>query len=267
MHRSTLVIALLLCACGGSSDEPAQEPTTETPTATGGGEAEPMPVADPAAAQAELRDFFEVVSLGVSDEARQRMGAASYQTEDVEEARAACFPVLEAFLAGNYEIFDLDRQCLRWMDRLGAAHEVTERPDVSSYRALQQQAIEERRANAPPLPEDFAPTADARTLEGDLTDADPTVRDGSHYDDYPIDLREGWSVTLDMISSQFDCYIWLLDPEGRSLAQDDDGGEGLNSHLTYPIDYDGRYIIRANSFSSRDRGHYEVRVQVDAGSQ
>jgi len=265
MNRSMLVIALCLGACGGSSDEPAEG--TDSPSATTGSEqTEAGPTADPAAAQAELRDFFSIVSAGVNDAARQRMGQASYATEDVEEARAACFPVLEAFLAGNYEIFDLDRQCLRHMDRLGAAHEIGERPDVSSYRALQQQAIEERRANAPPTPEDFAPTADARTLEGDLTDADPTVRDGSHYDDYPIDLRAGWSITLDMISPQFDCYIWLLDPEGRSLAQDDDGGDGLNSHLEYPIDYDGRYIIRANSFSSRDRGHYEVRVQVDSGS-
>lgn len=260
-----LLIALWLGACGGSSDAPPEDGTEEAATSTGGEAAGAVPPADPQAAQTELRDFFEIVSLGVNDAARQRMGDASYDTQDVEEARVACFPVLEAFLAGNYEIFDLDRQCLRWMDRLGAAHEVGERPDVSSYRALQQQAIEERRANAPPLPEDFAPNAEARTLEGDLTDDDPTVRDGSRYDDYPIDLRAGWSVTLDMISPQFDCYVWLLDPEGRSLAQDDDGGEGLNSHLQYPIDYDGRYIIRANSFSSRDRGHYQVQVQVDAG--
>jgi hypothetical protein len=36
-----------------------------------------------------------------------------------------------------------------------------------------------------------------------------------------------------MISQQFDAYLRLEDSTGRQLAADDDGGDGLNSRITF----------------------------------
>ena len=40
--------------------------------------------------------------------------------------------------------------------------------------------------------------------------------------------------TIDLMSRDFDCWLRIADADGKTLAQDDDGGEGLNSRLRSP---------------------------------
>ena len=104
------------------------------------------------------------------------------------------------------------------------------------------------------------------TANGELTDDDPRVPDDdSPYDEYSFEAGEGWTITGDMQSTAFDTYLWLIGPDGTSLVQDDDGGEGLNSRLTYTTTRAGTYTIRANAYSGTGRGMYTLHYTSNPG--
>ncbi len=50
----------------------------------------------------------------------------------------------------------------------------------------------------------------------------------------------------------------LLDPEGNVLAEDDDGGGGLNALITYTLPVSGTYTVRVDVFTE---GTYTVSVE------
>lgn len=97
------------------------------------------------------------------------------------------------------------------------------------------------------------------TVQGTLTDDDPKVeQDNSPYDEYRFDAGEGWTITAEMTSSDFDAYLWLIGPDGTSLLQNDDDGEGTNARIQYTTTASGTYTIRANSFDGSGRGAYTL---------
>lgn len=112
-------------------------------------------------------------------------------------------------------------------------------------------------------PADFQPSHSPRDIDGQLTDDDPRVPDdNSPYDEYEVDLRAGWQITVNMQSADFDTYLWLVAPNGVSLAQDDDGGEGTDSSFTFTVTADGRYTVRASSYDGSGRGPYHLEIRI-----
>ncbi|MBX3273371.1 MAG: PPC domain-containing protein [Sandaracinaceae bacterium] len=106
-----------------------------------------------------------------------------------------------------------------------------------------------------------------QTVTGELTDSDPRVPDdNSPYDEFAFEAGEGWTITGDMTSTAFDTYLWLIGPDGSSLVQDDDGGEGTNSRFSYTTTASGRYTIRANSFNDEGRGAYTLHYTARPGN-
>lgn len=101
-----------------------------------------------------------------------------------------------------------------------------------------------------------------QTHNGNLEDSDPRVeQDNSPYDEYTFDAAEGWTITAEMRSDNFDTYLWLIGPSGNSLMQDDDGlGEGTNSRITYTAPEKGTYTVRCNSYDGQGRGTYTVHI-------
>lgn len=64
-------------------------------------------------------------------------------------------------------------------------------------------------------------------------------------------------VRIDMTGT-FDTYLELNDPNGRLIASDDDGGDGLNSRITINLTQAGTYTIVARGYSSRPTGSYQL---------
>ncbi|MCL2362627.1 MAG: hypothetical protein FWC73_12550 [Defluviitaleaceae bacterium] len=62
-----------------------------------------------------------------------------------------------------------------------------------------------------------------------------------------------------------DPFLWLLDAEGNELAQDDDGGEGLNALIKIRLEAGVEYVIRAGFFAGV--GEYMLNVARAAGIQ
>ncbi len=106
-----------------------------------------------------------------------------------------------------------------------------------------------------------------QTQTGELTDSDPRVPDDdSPYDEFTFDAGEGWTITGDLTSTAFDTYLWLIGPDGSSLVQDDDGGEGTNSRFSYTTTASGTYTVRVNSYDGSGRGAYSLHYTANPGN-
>lgn len=107
-----------------------------------------------------------------------------------------------------------------------------------------------------------------QTVRGDLSTSDPTLSDGSHFDCFQVQTRRGQSLQIDQISNAFDSYLSIGSGGCAALttvANDDDGGDGLNSRLRF--EGDGSVLsIRVNSVEGGETGAYQLTVS-DAGRQ
>ncbi len=114
------------------------------------------------------------------------------------------------------------------------------------------------------------PIAVGQTLTGSLANGDCqlTEMDGSltYIDFYSFNGTAGQPVSISMSSSNFDTYLLLVDPDGKVIEEDDDGGDGSNSRI--PMDggvvilpVTGQYIIGANSYNTAT-GAYSVTLNA-----
>ncbi|MEI7684693.1 MAG: PPC domain-containing protein [Planctomycetota bacterium] len=76
---------------------------------------------------------------------------------------------------------------------------------------------------------------------------------------HAVDLKKGVSYVIDLISPNFDCYLILQDARGVVLAQDDDGGENLNSRIRFTPPENGSFRLIATTFNGQVGG-YTLRV-------
>lgn len=77
-----------------------------------------------------------------------------------------------------------------------------------------------------------------------------------------ITLDAGTLYCFDMESTEFDCWLELYeDATGALLAQNDDGGTGLNSRITHTPTRGGVYRVVAKSFANGGGGQYRIIVR------
>jgi len=105
-----------------------------------------------------------------------------------------------------------------------------------------------------------AVAVEPRTIEGNLDGTEAKLKDGSFYDSYEFEGQAGESVAIALDSSEFDTYLVLLDPAGKSLVQRDDG-EGTNARLAVTLPEVGRYRVLATSYQPGAKGAYQLRWQ------
>jgi Bacterial pre-peptidase C-terminal domain/Circadian oscillating protein COP23 len=125
--------------------------------------------------------------------------------------------------------------------------------------------------NAPPVtpitqdplaPAQDVPIAIGATVTGSLEAGDTQmVRDNSYLDSYTFSGKAGQQIVITLTSQAFDPYLILLDANGNSLSQNDDGGSSADARITYRLPADGTYAIYVNSFGSGS-GSYSLKLQV-----
>jgi len=91
-----------------------------------------------------------------------------------------------------------------------------------------------------------------RTVSGEL----PT---GQPYVDYTLRVERMRTFDIDLMSDDFDCYLYLLE-NGTEIDRDDDGGMGLNSRMTTPLG-PGLYTVRVSSFGNSGSGQFTLTVR------
>jgi hypothetical protein len=77
---------------------------------------------------------------------------------------------------------------------------------------------------------------------------------------HTLRLSKDREYQIDMMSKEFDTFLRIEDVDGKQLAADDDGGEGLNSRLRFTPPKDDVYQVIATSFGG-GAGMYVLKVQ------
>ncbi len=98
---------------------------------------------------------------------------------------------------------------------------------------------------------------------------DITVKDSldrvlrnSYCKTYTVKMMPGNTYVIDHMSSNFDCYLRLEDERGNNLAQDDDGGQGLNSRIVFTPRAQGTYRVIATTLGGRQVGRFTLTVNL-----
>lgn len=120
---------------------------------------------------------------------------------------------------------------------------------------------------APPPPQvasGVGTIAPGASIRGSLASSDPQLDSGKFFDAYTFNAQAGQSFTIDMMSDAFDPLLVVLGPNDFATEMDD-GGEGVNSRLTFTAPATGQYTIGATSFAARAQGAYTLRLTQNGG--
>jgi hypothetical protein len=101
---------------------------------------------------------------------------------------------------------------------------------------------------------------------GELNDQDGLARD-HYYKVFTIKLEAGKTYRIDERSGDIDSYLFLEDPLGNVLAQDDDSGGDLNARISYKVTATGNYRIIATSLKKKETGKFTLEVVPEEGKQ
>ena len=135
---------------------------------------------------------------------------------------------------------------------------------VAGFSALQAKPVRKEKTEEPR--EDTGPfkAVDINNVIGANDPIDPKMRHASKK--YTFKLSKDKTYVIDLISTDFDAYLRLLDKKGKQLAEDDDSGGNLNSRIAYPIREDGEYEIVVTSFDGQI-GRFNLKVREVEGKK
>ncbi|HKI06723.1 MAG TPA: fibronectin type III domain-containing protein [Thermoanaerobaculia bacterium] len=103
----------------------------------------------------------------------------------------------------------------------------------------------------------FGSISCGQTVSGTLTAQDCQLADDSRIDFWEFQGTSGQTVTVTMTSNQVDSYLFLLNPQSQTAAQNDDGAGGSNARVVYPLNGSGAWAIGANA-SPNQTGDYSI---------
>jgi len=103
-----------------------------------------------------------------------------------------------------------------------------------------------------------------QTVVDSLSQTDDQMEDETYFDTWILPVCEGGQIVIEMTSEELDPFLILYSfPELNQLAEDDDGGTGLNARMTADLDM-GIYVIVVNTASvlvGQRTGRYTLRIQ------
>lgn len=98
-----------------------------------------------------------------------------------------------------------------------------------------------------------------QTVNGVLEEGDDLDIDGAFLDRYALAVNRDRTVQIDMVSTQVNAFLWLLDDDGGVVDVDNDGGAGTNARIVAALDR-GCYFVEATSSSDGQTGTYTLSV-------
>lgn len=92
----------------------------------------------------------------------------------------------------------------------------------------------------------------------ELNSSNETFEDGSYYQTHTLEGEAGQEIAIELVSSEFDAYLILVDPEGNQIAKDDDSGEGKNAKIITTLPTTGTYHIIVKTYEAGETGTYSL---------
>ncbi len=96
-------------------------------------------------------------------------------------------------------------------------------------------------------------------LGGELDTSDPQLSGGEYLERHEVELTAGAEYSCLLVSSEFDAYLGIRDPEGETLEDDDSGGDG-DALLTYTAPVAGTYRFTVTSSGPGELGDYSLLI-------
>lgn len=103
----------------------------------------------------------------------------------------------------------------------------------------------------------------ATLLQTDGAPASGSLDNENDWDFYLFNAEEGRAYTIETsnLSLSCDTYIFLWEPDGSTvIAEDDDGGEGLASRISFVADVSGPHYVGVRPYDASGVGTYEITV-------
>ena len=114
-------------------------------------------------------------------------------------------------------------------------------------------------------------STDDRTLKigeevrGTLSAADYLGLNESYLEAWALKGKPGQRVSIDLVSDDFDSYLYVVGPGLSETLRDDDSGGACHSRLDFTILESGVFHVVASSSGSRTTGAYLLRVSEEPG--
>lgn len=104
---------------------------------------------------------------------------------------------------------------------------------------------------------------DQAAYSGEIVEsAEEPYRGKSAYKVFIVKLVRGKTYQFDHMSKAFDAYLYLEDSSGAVLAENDDGGQNLNSRIIHRAASTGTYRLIATSVAQSRPGPFTITAQV-----
>lgn len=103
------------------------------------------------------------------------------------------------------------------------------------------------------------------TFTGELTAKDSSYKRHKYHKLFLFPMEAGKTYQIDHAIKNGDAYLYLEDPDGMVLAQNDDNGMSLDSRIIHKAGKAGKYRIVATSLSGMDLREFTLTIrQADA---
>lgn len=94
-----------------------------------------------------------------------------------------------------------------------------------------------------------------------LSDRDIPTGAGGFARDYTVNLEAGDQVVIDVTSDEFDTLVILLNKDGVTIGENDDGPDGTTNSLLFArITETGTYTVRVRAYAGQGTGSFYLRV-------
>jgi hypothetical protein len=93
-----------------------------------------------------------------------------------------------------------------------------------------------------------------------LTTTDERIGSGRRAQVWGLQLQAGDEITADLMSAEFDAYLYVTGPGIDGAYGDDDGGDGLNSRIVFTATANGTYRLVASALQNDATGAFTLRI-------
>jgi hypothetical protein len=103
-------------------------------------------------------------------------------------------------------------------------------------------------------------------VAGELTSADPVSHwDDTHLQVWELPLQAGDRATVDLLSTDFDAFLYLVGPGVEGADVDDDSAGACDARLTITARESGVFRVGVNTVMSGSVGSFRLRVTEEPG--
>ena len=101
------------------------------------------------------------------------------------------------------------------------------------------------------------------SISGSLSAIDQRAYDGTIFDRVEVEVAEGESLSFVLRSQAFDSHLWLSDPDGVNIADNDDSDGGSDSTIDIRAERAGTYTLFVTAFFDK-LGDWELDIYEHA---